>query len=240
MTLPGYLTRRSARLVRHDPLCPQDRGSRATTSLDYADWREKSGSVRLALVVEAAGEDGLALADLAGPHGQPDRATTRRALQRAAELGLLQLAGRGRGARWQPAADLSDPAVWRTAAEHAGVTGRAAMARRRVDVERADYRAHLAETWAHRVEQAERAKDSWRRERYPIRCGASTNTGTACWRPLRLKAIGAPRTPRTRTGVGPPRRPAPHADAPSPPLMRAAAPTATRGTFASLPLSSLR
>jgi hypothetical protein len=121
---------------------------------------------------------------LVGVHGQPDRATTRRALQRAAELGLVELTGRGRGARWRSAADLSDPAVWRAAAEHAGVLGRSALDRRRVEVERADYRAWLEETWAHRVEQADHAKHEWRRTRHPARCEATTQRGSSCQRPV--------------------------------------------------------
>jgi hypothetical protein len=140
--------------------------------------------VLLVAAVEARGTEGAALTDLASVHGQPDRATTRRALQRAAELGLVELTGRGRGARWRPAADLSDPAVWRAAAEHAGVLGRSALARRRVEVERADYRAWLEETWAHRVEQADHAKHEWRRTRQPARCEATTQRGSSCHRPV--------------------------------------------------------
>lgn len=176
--------------------------------------------VHLLSAVEASSPVGAALSALTGAHGSPASRTTQRALERANELGLVELSGRGRGARWRAAADLSDPAVWRAAAEQAGVTGRAAMARRRVEVERADYRAHLAETWAHRVEQAERAKDTWRRERNPARCGASTTTGTACRRPVEAEGrrcashaedphrCGAP------TKAGPPcRRPVAAADA---------------------------
>jgi len=169
--------------------------------------------------VEARGASGVALADLAGVHGRPNRVTTRRALQRAAELGLVELTGRGRGARWRAAADLSDAAVWRAAAEHAGVLGRSAVARRRVQVERADYREHLAETWAQRVEQAERAKHAWRRERHPARCGAATKRGSSCqravdsdgdrcaWHTDTPQRCGHP----TRSGT-PCRRPVPTAD----------------------------